>query len=113
MPERPIRAPIEDLAVEEAANVEIQTPGGTVDENVEMMADGSAVVNPLPMNMAQNDFGTNLAEVMDEGDLNKLANELFSNFQDDKNSRGDWEKAYVEGLDLLGFKYPMWKDWIF
>jgi len=107
MPERPIKDPIGDLPlnVEEAANVEIQTPGGTIDENVEMMEDGSAVVNPLPMNMAQNDFGTNLAEVIDEGDLSKLANELFSNFQDDKNSRGDWEKAYVEGLDLLGFKH--------
>jgi hypothetical protein len=37
--------------------------------------------------------------------LNKLANSLITEYKQDRDSRQDWEKAYVEGLDLLGFRY--------
>jgi hypothetical protein len=47
----------------------------------------------------------NLAEHLPDDVLGRLSNELFQNYQDYKNSRKDWEKAYREGLDLLGFKY--------
>jgi hypothetical protein len=34
-----------------------------------------------------------------------MGSELYQNYQDYKNSRKDWETAYKQGLDLLGFKY--------
>ena len=106
MAEQPIRPEVEeDLVVEEAANVEIKAPGEVVQEDVEMMEDGSALINPDPLTAAQGEFGVNLAEIVPEGELSTLANDLFGNFEEDKSTRGDWEKAYVDGLDLLGFKY--------
>ena len=50
------------------------------------------------------DFGANLAEEMDEGALNSMAGDLSSDIDNDKASRKDWEKAYVEGLKLLGLQ---------
>jgi chaperonin GroES len=106
MAENPIRPEVEDdLVIEEAANVEIKAPGEVVQEDVEMMEDGSALINPDPLTAAQGEFGVNLAEIVPEGELSTLANDLFGNFEEDKSTRGDWEKAYVDGLDLLGFKY--------
>ena len=106
MAEKPIRPEVEeDLVVEEAARVEIKAPGELVQEDVQMMEDGSAVINPGPMTPAQGEFGVNLAEIVPEGELSTLANDLFGNYEEDRSSRGDWEKAYVDGLDLLGFKY--------
>ena len=29
----------------------------------------------------------------------------LQDYKKDKVSRGDWEQAYTQGLDLLGFKY--------
>lgn len=50
------------------------------------------------------EHSTNLAEIMDEGDLTSLAADLISSFEDDLDTRADWEKAYIQGLDLLGLK---------
>ena len=47
----------------------------------------------------------NLAEAMDDRDLNSLASELVGSFRSDKESRADWERSYVKGLDLLGLKH--------
>jgi len=48
---------------------------------------------------------SNLAEFMSEGDLDALASELVAQFESDRNSRADWEDAYIRGLDLLGLKF--------
>ena len=50
------------------------------------------------------EHAANLAEMMDEGDLTSVAEDLISSFEDDLNTRADWEKAYIQGLDLLGLK---------
>jgi hypothetical protein len=50
-------------------------------------------------------FDDNLAEYMDEGALQSLAGDLSSAIDQDKASRKDWEKAYTEGLKLLGLQY--------
>jgi hypothetical protein len=47
-------------------------------------------------------FDDNLAENMDEGDLQMISEELLQFIQDDITSRKDWERTYKEGLDLLG-----------
>ena len=47
----------------------------------------------------------NLADILPEDVINRLASELYQNYEDYKNSRRDWEQTYTQGLDLLGFKY--------
>jgi hypothetical protein len=50
------------------------------------------------------DFGANLAEEMDGGALDLMSGDLAADIDNDKASRKDWEKAYVEGLKLLGLQ---------
>jgi len=50
------------------------------------------------------DFDANLAEYMDDSDLQSLASELLSDFEEDISSRKDWMQTYVDGLELLGMK---------
>ena len=47
----------------------------------------------------------NLAEHLPDSVLGTLGSDLYQDFQEYNNSRKDWERAYKEGLDLLGFKY--------
>ena len=70
--------------------------------------DGSVDINFDPTALVaeeSKDHYANLADFMDETVLARLGTELYQNFQDYKNSRKDWETAYKQGLDLLGFKY--------
>jgi hypothetical protein len=54
---------------------------------------------------SQQDFYANLAEDMDDRILSQIANDLIFDYEKDRESRQDWEDAYIKGLDLLGFKY--------
>jgi len=51
------------------------------------------------------EFNENLADTLDEDDIMAMASELAGDIEQDKNSRKDWEKAYTEGLKLLGLQY--------
>lgn len=51
------------------------------------------------------DFDANLAEEMDEGELESLGAELSDDIDNDLNSRADWEKMYKDGITLLGLKF--------
>ena len=53
----------------------------------------------------EDDFDANLAEEMDEGELQKLASDLVEMVDADISSRKDWVEMYVKGLDVLGMKY--------
>ena len=46
----------------------------------------------------------NLADFIDEAVLQSMASELVEDFESDRESRRDWARAYVKGLDLLGMK---------
>ena len=48
--------------------------------------------------------GDNLAELIDESDLESMGSELVGDFLSDLRTRDDWAMAYVKGLDLLGMK---------
>ena len=50
-------------------------------------------------------FDANLAEYMDEGELEKLGSDLVGEVESDIASRKDWVDMYVKGLDVLGMKY--------
>jgi len=51
------------------------------------------------------DFFSNVADTVDERALKQLASDLITEYQNDKESRKEWEETYTKGLDLLGFKY--------
>jgi hypothetical protein len=50
------------------------------------------------------DFDANLAEYMAEGAMSSMAGDLSGDIDNDRNSRKEWEKAYTEGLKLLGLQ---------
>jgi hypothetical protein len=51
------------------------------------------------------DFDANLAEFIDEGELQSIAGELIGNYEQDLSSRKDWLDTYVKGLKILGIRY--------
>jgi len=55
--------------------------------------------------MGEDDFDANLAEEMDEGELQKVASDLVEMVDADISGRKDWVEMYVKGLDVLGMKY--------
>ena len=46
----------------------------------------------------------NLAESIEEADLEEMASDLIDDFNSDKTSRKEWSRSYIKGLDLLGMK---------
>jgi|TARA_R110000823_G_scaffold277580_2_gene396119 hypothetical protein len=46
----------------------------------------------------------NLADTMDEADLESLSSELISQYTSDRGSRKQWETTYTKGLKLLGLE---------
>ena len=83
---------------EEPIEIEIVDP-----EEVNIHA-GDLDISIQPGDM-EDDFGANLAEEMDQGALESMAGDLSNVIDQDKASRKDWEKAYTEGLKLLGLQY--------
>jgi hypothetical protein len=51
------------------------------------------------------EFDENLADTLDESDIMSMAADLAGDIENDRDSRKDWEKAYTEGLKLLGLQY--------
>jgi hypothetical protein len=92
------------MAEEEISLQETEDLGVTDKENPEVIIEGE---EPVVEETAEDDFSKNLAEDMDERDLQDLASQLISDFKNDKETRADWEDSYTKGLDLLGFKYTV------
>ena len=65
---------------------------------------GDLEIDIEPNKEATDDFDANLAEFMDESELQSLAGDLLSDFEDDIDARKDWMQTYVDGLELLGMK---------
>ena len=47
----------------------------------------------------------NLAEYLDDGYLGEMSSDLRASYEDDMESRSEWEQTYTQGLDQLGVKY--------
>jgi hypothetical protein len=82
---------------EQGIEIEIVDP-----ESVSIEGPGFAL--ELAKVEAENDFDVNLAEEMDESALGSMAGDLAEDIDNDRNSRKEWEKAYTEGLKLLGLQ---------
>ena len=50
-------------------------------------------------------FDANLADFMDEGELQKIAGDIVALVEADITSRKDWVETYVKGLEVLGMRY--------
>ena len=66
---------------------------------------GDLEIDLKPEKETSEDFDANLAEYMDDGDLQSLAEDLVADFDKDIMDRRDWIKTYVDGLKLLGLNY--------
>jgi hypothetical protein len=97
------------MAVEK--NNEIIEEEARVTEEVQEQPDGLPVdvtvegEEEMVEERPQDDFNANLAEDMDERTLGSMASDLIAEYKKDKNSRKEWEEAYIKGLELLGTKY--------
>tara|TARA_R100000315_G_C5235708_1_gene147873 strand:+ start:491 stop:2959 length:2469 start_codon:yes stop_codon:yes gene_type:complete len=52
-------------------------------------------------------FDSNLADLLDPAELSAISIKITSAYEDDKNSREDWEDTYSKGLELLGLRYDV------
>ena len=50
-------------------------------------------------------FDENIAETLEDKELNLLSNDIVEMVDSDVDSRKDWADTFVRGLDVLGFKY--------
>jgi len=68
--------------------------------------DGSVILRePMDEGIGEVPHTANLAEYMDEDELQRISTELRASYQDDIMSRKEWEEAYTNGLNLLGIKH--------
>jgi hypothetical protein len=89
----------EEMGDEPMVEIEIEDP-----ESVKIGI-GGVEIELEPGRETAEDFDANLAEYMDEGDLQGLASDLIGLVDADINSRKDWADMYVKGLEVLGMKY--------
>jgi hypothetical protein len=69
--------------------------------------DGGVTIDfePIDVVMAGGEFDDNLVDQISDRELQTIANDLLSQFDANKSGRQEWEDAYAEGLELLGFTY--------
>ena len=85
-----------EVDTEQEATFELEPDGGvTVDFNRTVVMEADAPIK---------EWYENLAENMDDSKLDEIANEVYTNYDADKNSRQEWESMFERGFDLLGLK---------
>ena len=107
------------MAIEKALSPlpeNMQAEGTEVDLEIEVinpemvtLDDGSVEIMLVPDagggKDEEDEFDSNLAEGMEEDELQKLADEITGLVDADVDSRKEWADTFVKGLDVLGFKY--------
>jgi hypothetical protein len=79
--------------------IEIEDPESV---NIDM---GDVEIDLKPQKETADTFDANLADYMDDGELDSLGEELIEDFGKDIQDRKDWIRTYVDGLKLLGLQY--------
>jgi len=90
-----------EMEGESALEIEI------IDPEAVTLSDGSMEITLIPdlNESALMGFDGNLAEALEDGDLQELSSELIGLVEADIDSRKDWADTFVKGLDTLGLKY--------
>jgi hypothetical protein len=93
----------DELEMEGDSALEIEI----VDPEMVTLDDGSVEITIIPdANISDiTSFDANIADFLDDGQLNELADDLVGLVDADIDSRKDWADTFVKGLDVLGFKY--------
>ena len=86
--------PAIEIEIENPEGVTIGVDGVVIDLMPDLNKDGEVI-----------EFNDNLAEHMDEGELETLGSEIIGLVDADIASRKDWTEMFVKGLDVLGMKY--------
>ncbi len=87
-------------AAEEMEPIEIEI----VDPEAVRIGMGDLEIEIEKAEPSADDFDANLAEYMADSAISTMAGDLAGDIENDRNSRKDWEKAYTEGLKLLGLQ---------
>jgi hypothetical protein len=92
-----------EVLPEEEQGLEIEI----VNPDMVTLDDGSVEITLIPGAEIDGEmsFDANLADILDDGDLNELSQEILGSVDADIDSRKDWAETFVKGLDVLGFKY--------
>ena len=98
----PLGLGLMDIIEDDTPDVEILIENA---DGVEVGIDGIEIDLMPDEGDLGDEFGSNLAEFMDEGELEKLGSDLVGEVDSDISSRKDWVEMYVKGLDVLGMKY--------
>ena len=99
----PFEVDIEENPSEQELKVEVVNPDAVSIET----EDGGVIVDfegDVTEEMVGPDHNSNLAEFLEDGDLEKMASDLIDDFESDRTSRKEWSRSYIKGLDLLGMK---------
>ncbi len=78
------------------------------DEGVEVVLEDGSVEITFGEEIEEIDaapFDANLADYLEDGQLQEVSTELTEAIESDMSARRDWADAYVAGLDVLGMKY--------
>ena len=103
----------EDMVADQTS-VDVSVPQPeTFDGGAEVISDGQggAVVQALAEALmgAQQEqqvpHNANLAELLDDGYLGEISSDLRGSYEEDLESRSEWEDTYTKGLDQLGVKH--------
>ena len=72
---------------------------------VEELEDGDVLIGDPELDMMEEledaEFDQNLAEIIDERDLLRTAQDLIGDFENDREARSEWEERYKQGLKTL------------
>ena len=102
--ELPSEEEVQEQVIEETEAQEESLGPVDIQEN----EDGSVDINLDPAAATPeggDEHYANLADFLPDDVLTSLASDLNSKYMDYTSSRKEWEKTYIQGLDLLGFKY--------
>ena len=96
----PLGMGFEDILQDDTPAIEIMIDNP---DDVQIGIDGMAI--DLMPEDEEPAFDANLAEYMDEGELEKMGSDLVGEVESDISSRKEWVEMYVKGLEVLGMKY--------
>jgi hypothetical protein len=104
----PNNRPEDELLKEQIEEVDVADELGKGPVEITDEEDGGATIDFDPNAVQgpdENDPFANLNDLLPEDVTDIIGNELQSDYAEYKTSRADWERTYITGLDLLGFKY--------
>ena len=82
----------------------VNVPEPDIEIEIELEGDDLSGLFDEDEDEDEDDFNANLAEELEEDQLEQLAGDLVGEFNEDVGSRSDWIQTYVDGLELLGMK---------